>query len=195
MKEHGLPFSAEMVRPILAGRKTQTRRIAALGSSSLGPSHDWKSPYRPGEKLWVREACRYAVSLDHMTPKQIGQAAIEAGYPKGWAPKIFEADGITTDADLLADFGGNWGRYRHARFMPRWASRITLRITDVRAERLQDISGHDALAEGVVLPSTDPSPYGAIEAFSHLWESLNAKRAPWDSNPWVWVIQFERVDS
>jgi hypothetical protein len=86
--------------------------------------------------------------------------------------------------------------------MPRWASRLELQVTDVRVERLQDISEEDAREEGADLLSEDgmsgwghtdetcPASYTRRNGFRHLWDSINAKRAPWDSNPWVWVVSF-----
>lgn len=74
--------------------------------------------------------------------------------------------------------------------MPRWASRITLEITNVRVQRLQEISEADAEAEGVY---TDPA-CPAYDAYRSLWDSINARRAPWDSNPWVWALSFKRIE-
>lgn len=81
--------------------------------------------------------------------------------------------------------------------MPRWASRITLEVTGVRVERLQDISEEDASAEGVEMydSATGDVFYGPRDAFMALWETINGKRAPWASNPWVWVIEFRRVQA
>lgn len=89
------------------------------------------------------------------------------------------------------------GAWKSPRFMPRWASRITLRVLDVRVERVQEITGRDVLAEGVDNGKSNPAQGERWEnmqrmAFEELWESINGKRAPWSSNPWTWVIQFER---
>ena len=77
--------------------------------------------------------------------------------------------------------------------MPRWASRITLEITDVRVERLQEISDEDVLHEGFKMDNTSIFRLGYKGAFEALWDSINAKKHPWESNPWVWVISFKRL--
>ena len=160
MTERPIPFSAEMVRAILGGRKTQTRRVMKVqpyadsivtvkhyhptvidrhGDMQPGPvifgalwgngEYGLRSPYgTPGDLLWVREAWRAPSQYDDLPPSRL---------PPG------------VDVQYIADASAPWAsRYRSPRFMPRWASRITLRITDVRAERLQNISEDDARAEG-----------------------------------------------
>ena len=212
MTERPILFSAEMVRAILAGRKTQTRRKApirglkilqhpgdmltwsvsflkaikgTLTSHSGGKFSDLQArsiiasqfnPYgKPGDLLWVREAWRAPSQYDSIPPSHIPSSV---------------------DVQYIADASAPWAsRYRHARFMPRWASRITLRITDVRVERLQDIREDDARAEGC-----DPVIHedGAIDCgtrkttFARLWNRINGPGA-WEANPWVWVLSFERV--
>lgn len=110
---------------------------------------------------------------------------------------------------MRAAYGGAKSEHwRPSIYMPRWASRITLEVTEVRVERLQDISEEDAQAEGVERCDGFPLSLGypageddgkcvlypsAVRAFSVLWDSLNHERAPWRSNPWVWVIRFKRV--
>ena len=86
-------------------------------------------------------------------------------------------------------------RYKTARFLPRWASRITLLVKSVRVERLQDISEDDAIAEGVVCPRFGTYGMNPESIFRDLWQSINGKRpgCSWDDNPWVWVIEFERA--
>jgi len=93
--------------------------------------------------------------------------------------------------------GNGWSKYPSI-FMPRWASRIQLRVLSVRLERLQDMSAEDAFAEGVrcdcMNPEACPNSAMLIPKFRELWNSINAKRGySWDSNPWVWVVEFERV--
>lgn len=83
--------------------------------------------------------------------------------------------------------------------MPRWTSRITLEITDVRVQRVQEISEEDAIAEGIQLNTLGPPAtrgyYGPRNHFKHLWDSINAKRGySWESNPWVWAVTFKRID-
>jgi hypothetical protein len=148
----------------------------------------------PGDRLWVREAWRTGVALDSYNATQIAELCVEAGWKKPWTPIIYPADGCTDNADTLRDFGGAWGRLRAARFMPRWASRIDLRVTDVRIERLQEITEADARAEGVELfDGSLAAPLHHVVAFAGLWDAINGSRAPWASNPWIWRIAFERV--
>lgn len=211
-----IPFSAPMVRALLEGRKTQTRRLFVppkpfdVGDdiSIQLATGEFKPRYAPGDLLYVREAWRAPDCLDGMSPKAIGEAALDAGYRKPWCPLRFEADEALNSARDWDDFGNRPGtsvpgKYRHARFMPRWASRLTLEVIAVKLERLQDISHEDARAEGVsgcwnsnlgdgysVTGIEDTWAHSASGAFRKLWDSLNAKRAPWDSNPFVVVPTF-----
>jgi len=216
MTDRPILFSAEMVRAILDGRKTQTRRVMNPQPSTVDDAGRWyrmKSggeslmtsaypcPYgAPGDTLWVRETC--------------------------WAESTFDGDGVRYPADhvwriientqeaseawcKLARYGGdaaldnqtNTGMRVPSIHMPRWASRITLRITDIRVERLQDISEDDAKAEGCESPLTGaeapaagPGVFLADErtSFAILWNKINGAGA-WGANPWVWAISFERV--
>lgn len=180
MKEHPILFSGEMVRAILDGRKTQTRRVikAPKWSTHERAGVDYGCPCgTAGDMLWGRE---------NFSP--CGCSACEAAWPnKTKHNVIYQA--TNQMADLL---------FRPSIYMPRWASRITLEITDIRVERVQDITEQDARAEGVgVLIPTEASwwipdrPYASM--FRNLWESINLKRGyGWDSNPWVWVIKFAR---
>lgn len=194
MKESQILFSAPMVRALLAGTKTQTRRQVAFprtrpsfvvldhgqgwwpyqsddGESELcddGMEHPYVSPYgKPGDRLWVREAWKAHPMFDHLPPRDIPESHI-------W---YMADDGYKAES-----------RYRHARFMPRWASRILLEVTAVRVEQLQDISESDAMAEGCY---TDPA-CPAYDAYRSLWEQINGPGS-WDANPWVWVVEFKRV--
>lgn len=169
-KERPILFSTPMVRAILEGRKTQTRRVckgaeAEALSEIVGPYEDetgagwcgdaegdvkFACPYgQPGDHLWVREAWRVPISLDGLSGKQIAAKCLDAGYRTPWCPIQYEADGARTRERNWRDFGPTLGRKRHACFMPRWASRTTLEVTGVRVERLQAISEADAIAEGI----------------------------------------------
>lgn len=164
MKERPIIFSGPMVRALLAGTKTQTRRICKLEVRAGMPEPEWASllkccPYgQPGLKLWVRETFREC----NGTEKRIDYRA-------------------TTD---VPNPNANW---RPSIFMPRAASRITLEIMSVRVERLRDISEADAMAEGVGIQCESPM---AVMEYSLLWESINGAGS-WDANPWVWVVSFK----
>lgn len=218
-------FSAPMVRAILAGTKTQTRRVVKpqpvelpdfnrgrMSYNARGNVYrawnpavmDPSCPYgQTGDRLWVRETFmdllgtgvehrpdprgplqRYAYAADHQ-PGSFGDEARKS-YGLKWKPSIH---------------------------MPRRASRITLEITGVRVERLQDISDTDAIAEGIVecsIPADDEGPQrigymvgpddgksglsvSPIKPYRNLWESINGASS-WEVNPWVWVVEFKRVE-
>ena len=201
MKEHPILFNGEMVRAVLGGRKTQTRRVilpqptkqdgktwlALIGDnaymySGQKPNGEFwqmpifKCPYgQPGDRLWVRETWR-----------EVGSAMMsDDSIPK-----------LKCDVRYCADdpLDGPWRPSIH---MPRWASRITLEVVAVRVERVQDITEADARAEGVTLRYDDPNRVDRrcpkyAEAFHTLWDSINASRGyGWDANPFVWVVEFQ----
>jgi hypothetical protein len=196
MSEKPILFSTDMVRAILDGRKTQTRRVVkflhtgfhgltgqvmahqeykacysmpkggfVFWSSACGQAYSdrayrddtggYKCPYgAPGDLLWVRETWGGAGTIYYKASGDMPDWLAKAGYK--WRPSIF---------------------------MPRWASRITLRITDVRVERLEEITEEDAIAEGCK----------SVDKFKILWDNINQARGySWLSNPWVWVISFEQ---
>jgi len=221
MKERPILFSVPMVNAILAGRKTQTRRVVKLPKSGdfdgvrvadgalLWSRPDQptgtnviKSPYgAPGDRLWVRETWRPARTILPVG-WSIGYAANEdrkrvapADVPDDWQEPLAAKTGFVPSIH-----------------MPRWASRITLEVTDVRVERLWEISVDDAKAEGVELvrgrdvPAAmgggvetwrdylDPEGWvtSAQSSFSSLWRSINGAES-WAANPWVWVVNLKRV--
>lgn len=166
-----------MVRALLAGTKTQTRRVlkqVQIRSAGM-PEPEWRSvhalcPYgQPGDRLWVREAFSGSIAYERH------------GYPlKEWGNKVwYWADG---NPDI-----GDWTRQRPSIHMPRHLSRVLLEVTGVRVERLQDISEADAMAEG-----TTRHPDGRWHAYRSLWTHINGSSS-WDSNPWVWVVDFRRL--
>lgn len=215
VKERSIIFSAAMVGAIMAGRKTQTRRVVKSlstkhpdvvfafddvndawwpfysddGESTVtgdGMEEPIECPYgRPGERLWVRES-------GWERPFRSNHDMREGADT--WARYYYDASGLT--AEDRKNFK-DWGFTRRPSVhMPRWASRIALEITSVRVERLQGISPADCVAEGVDVPlhysGSDPDQLeGLCSIYRDLWESINAKRAPWASNPWVWVVEFE----
>ena len=199
MTDRPILFSAPMINAILreiaapGTGKTQTRRVLKprprrtifFDAKTAGLEQFREPAYRPGDRLWVREA----ISYDRLDVDR-----------DGILPPWYWADG-NPDA-------GDWTRPKPSIHMPRWASRLTLHVTDVRVQRLQDISEDDARAEGIehdqdrsrgnVIAWRDYLDRGgkcgtAIASFRSLWDSLNAERAPWSSNPWVVAVTFRPV--
>ncbi|CAA0327728.1 hypothetical protein [Klebsiella pneumoniae] len=252
MTERGMIFNAEMVRAILDGRKTQTRRIMkpqpepCPRGGHWWPSNVFKTmlhveeemqngkggwgglvgdacPFGDvGDRIWVREAYRFPASLDDVSPTGVGEMAVATGYRKPWAPTFYEFTGTFSDGwkgfetpPKVSDAG----KLRPSIHMPRWASRILLEITDVRVERLNAISEEDAQREGVHTEVWDQTVvarnYAARDeffqfwsedmphyvemnqlyrsSFRSLWESIYGAEN-WQANPWVWVIEFKRVE-
>lgn len=199
MKERPIIFRAEMVRSILAGRKTQTRRIVkplhmATVDAEQFPILAMCPCGSPGDRLWVRETCR---------AEDIGD--------EGLCGVRYVADGQFMPIANTREASDRWVQlywYRDMEgatvppiHMPRWASRITLEITDVRVERLQDISEADAVAEGckpirpeLVQDGLIARPgRSAVEEFRLVWEQIHGGGS-WDANPFVWVVTFRRID-
>lgn len=199
MKERPILFSGAMIRAILADQKTQTRRaakpvkhpdlghICTPGSLVLErePQHviDRACPYgQTGDRLWVRETWAYGIHALAADKDEDG-------------PFVYAADG-TTQGRLCE-------RWRPSIHMPRWASRILLEIVSVRVERLQSISEADAEAEGCAAEPCDHKRQScedvgccgptAVGAYRYLWDSINGAGS-WASNPWVWVVEFKRVE-
>ncbi len=232
MKERPILMSGPMVRAILEGRKTQTRRIMkpqphpeflkrgvvsvvpqwpmqngvrwfmADGCSELVPC-----PYgQPGDRLWVKETWQYAGWTEDGYP-YVRYAVdgttrlVDRGISDEWAIKLEDTwQKLSTDENYAIDKKAADRKWRPSIFMPRWASRITLEVTAVRVERLQDISCEDALAEGIdhYCPGVTAALRGETEAdpvaeYRTLWESINGPGS-WDANPWVWVISFRRIN-
>lgn len=193
MRERPILFSAEMVRALLAGTKTQTRRVAKEFDAEPGKMdailrrfpHQNGCPYgAPGDQLWVREtwATNEGAAGGVCYRADTGQCATFQRIANGEATHAV-------------------GRWRPSIHMPRWASRITLEVTGVRVERLQGISEADAVAEGIESHDDDGAtyygPFGKgdacpIRAFRALWESINGAGS-WDANPFVWVVEFRRL--
>ena len=207
VKERPMLFSAPMVRALLDGSKTQTRRI-------VKPQPDYPiiiatdphtNRYQIGEREPVTEAallrkCPYGQPGDRIWGRETFSDVYGAGGDEDRRKKevMYRANG-ETDPYVI---GGYWTPSIH---MPRWASRILLETVSVRVERLKDCSEADALAEGVAIDRSGchfidgangrhVSPVGAsaVEAFASLWESISGAGS-WDANPWVWVIEFKRV--
>lgn len=194
-KEHPIPFSAPMVQAILAGRKTQTRRVVKPIQSDprcLPPRH--MAPYmwggvqeRDGNGLpcWIGTHPNYPTGVKWFSCPYGGlgdRLWIRETYACPDGDVLYRADG---------DIDPRHWRWHSPRYMPRSASRILLEITHVRVEHLQDITEADIQAEGLDIA---PNPYDEFtDGFQSLWDRINGKHYPWRSNPWVWVITFNRV--
>lgn len=214
MKERPIIMTAESVRAILAGRKTQTRRVVKpqpeCGSWSApvwypdypglckrarayaceqhmrrGLAEDF-TPYPVGSLMWVREAWRVGIEDDDLPAREVEPVSV-------W----YAADGYFRVLDDRLPSGpmtiedGGLGRPRSPIHMPRWSSRIMLEVVSVRAERLQEINEADAVAEG----------YGddvdaAVANYAAAWDRINGKRpgCAWDDDPWIWCIAFKPAD-
>ena len=176
-------FSTEMVRAILDGRKTQTRRVIKPQPESMKDGKLPKCPYQPGDILWVRETWYYE---EHMHELTAGDPDLPSGrYKHRYICKA-------SDPDYPV---GNKG-WRPSIHMPREAARLFLLVKAVRVERLQEITEEDVLAEGCGLASWTQDDWPKTAGFAQLWDSLNAKRGyGWKNNDWVWVIEFERTEA
>jgi hypothetical protein len=191
-----------MVRAILSGQKTQTRRVAKgialeflrnfIPEYVASPENNLCPYGQTGDRLWVRENFAH-IYKDNSKP--INRLPNDC---------VYKADGFSVEKTVF----GAWKPSIH---MPRWASRITLEITGVRLERLNDISEGDAIAEGVkrsqraVSPNkavpcfwdyfrNEPQYRSACDSYASLWESINGAGS-WEANPWVWVLEFKRIQS
>ncbi len=207
MAEHPILFSAPMVRAILSGAKTQTRRVVkgvppgeVIYTGAMIDFAGWvdivaregsariRCPFgKPGDRLWVRETwstCTQGFDTPEESTFPVYRADTDRPTPKRWIPSIH---------------------------MPRWASRITLEVTGVRVERLHALGEADAIAEGMPADAGNrpirgreeallaggplsvlPGSLTARECFAMLWNKLGGAGA-WDANPWVWVIEFRRL--
>lgn len=209
MKERPILFSGPMVKAILSGNKTQTRRTikfnppfnhaSAWPFVNKFPDGWWvwtdfnptekdlailrqngngrPCPFgQPGDRLWVRESWRLTTTDDCACYDPCG---CKVGLP------VYRATADDPDA-----------KWKPSIHMPRWVSRITLEITGVKVERLQDISDDDCMAEGIepcnCIEGCDICAKSFQEDYQQLWESINGKGS-WDANPWVWVVEFKEV--
>lgn len=213
IKERGIIFKSEMVRAILDGRKTQTRRViknCTVGRDEISPFikiGNFSGHYpddlpeviknccpfgKVGDRLWVRETFRV-----HSRATDVATLAYKASEQQSWTQQVARVPIELCTKQISPEA---WTPSIH---MPRWASRITLEITDIRLERLQEISQSDAQAEGMELTGwrptySDPDSGGDYQTpydnFAELWESIYGEDS-WQSNPFVWVIEFKKVES
>jgi len=196
MKERPIIFSSEMVRATLEGRKMQTRRVIkpqpaikprvfknedGVFYSLMDKCVYQKSPFGTiGDRLWVRETWFEWVKNNS---EQL--------------PYLYKATIPSDDLEILRQSGHAF-KWKPSLFMPRWASRISLEIINIRVERVQEITERDARDEGVEHPNIAVSPPSTYSDYKHkfklLWDSINAKHGcGWDINPWVWAIEFKKL--
>ncbi len=255
VRERPIPFTGEMIRAILADRKTQTRRVckdAHDGESWAASVHQdgsgtgwiawWPNPVSaeatakaypgdegfrcpygvPGDRLYVKEAWQTGSRLDSMNATQIAEMSHDAGWTQpAYCPVRYPLDGKCTQwGDNDARDFGDWGRIRTSRFMPKWVARLWLEVTDVRVQRVREITREDVRAEGTPgmvcakhqcehcngsgsnhtwpdgCPHCEPKGSGLNHTnhFRRLWDSINAARGyAWKGNPWVWCLTVKRA--
>nr|WP_279288381.1 hypothetical protein [Klebsiella pneumoniae] len=213
ISERGMIFNAEMVRALLDGRKTQTRRpiiwkqtrFTEIGEREDGSKWPWSEDaehacdfWHPcpfgavGDRIWVREAFRV-----HSRATDVATLVYKASERNSWTEQTRRVPVAVCNKPATPE---KWTPSLH---MPRWASRILLEITDVRVERLNAINEHDAQAEGVAKlrggfwkhyqPGWTQHQLSARGSFVTLWKSIYGDES-WNSNPWVWVIKFKRIE-
>ncbi|EFG1160797.1 hypothetical protein NGB65_003780 [Escherichia coli] len=186
MKERGMIFNDEMVRAILGGDKTQTRRIVEekfYGRAVAAELLAKHCPYgQPGDRIWVRETYRV-----HGKATDVATLVYRASVRNSWTEQTHRVPVDVCNKPVSE----KWTPSIH---MPRWASRILLEITDVRVERLHDMSEADAKAEGATPATYKITPPEAVYrvGFGDIWRSIYGQDN-WLSNPWVWVIEFKRI--
>lgn len=210
MNERGMIFNGEMVRAILDGRKTQTRRVLATYQDAVKFCPEWDvngkqifivlgekdhtgmnpvitaipCPFgQHGDRIWVRETFRV-----HSRATDVATLVYRASVRNSWTEQTHRVPVAVCNKSATPE---KWTPSIH---MPRWASRILLEITDVRVERLRDLSEEDAKSEGIT-----PSAGGVLPSweyrinFRDLWMDIYGTDN-WGANPWVWVIEFKRVE-
>lgn len=214
MTERGMIFNGEMVRALLDGRKTQTRRIIKdcmvgrdqiskfiqIGKKFIGCYPEGVPelireccPYGvPGDRIWVREAFRV-----HSRATDLATLVYKASERNSWTEQTHRVPISVCNKPATPD---KWTPSIH---MPRWASRITLEITSVRVEQLKSISEEEARSEGVARlregfwkhyqPGWTQHQLSARGSFATLWDSIFGS-GEWDRNPWVWVVEFNRIE-
>ena len=212
MTERPILFSGWEVRAILAGTKTQTRRMVnpppilgeyddirvcdggfeivryAMATTAVGRElRETVEPLRclfgvPGDRLFVKETFELRREFDNLSPAAVGK--------RHGSDVLYLADQGINPSGCHGHF--EWGRTRSSIHMPRWASRITLEVTDVRVQRVQDISEEDAMAEGCAGDESGLTDHGVKNEFAVLWNNIHGPGA-WERNDWVFVATFRRV--
>ena len=210
MKDHPIIFSGPMVRAILAGTKTQTRRVIKMRDGSLCEDEDipayegarvpyvmdfsktfprWQQldcPHGvPGDSLWVREKWKC---------EELPENGLD-GVRYAADNSFIEIENTREASELWGEANRPGGKWRPSIFMPHWASRIALVIVNVRVERVQEISVDDIYAEGCRPISSDEDGSELYEWYSDLWDSINLKRGcGWEVNPYCWCLTFKKLE-
>lgn len=212
MKERPILFSGAMVKAILDGRKTQTRRVVKQQPEKVAPA-TWvwmksnRSHYytetamsEAGLVMRMKQHCPYGISCDRLWVRETWQTSRQCDDAK--PSEISEDSSLWYTADWMSvrRLGRKPGKTRPSIFMPRWASRLTLEVIDVKVERVQDITLSDAIAEGMVWEDERKARASftgmayQTEWWRNLWDSINAKRGfGWSVNPLVWVVEFRKL--
>lgn len=193
VKEKPILFSGPMVKAILEDRKTQTRRVIkrmCLTGPGFYDYVDGSCSYgKPGDRLWVRETWR--------TEERESDLVDGIRFQADDHFQIIEDTQQASENWVVANNNRTELVWRPSIFLPRWASRITLEITDIRVQRVQEISVDDIVAEGVQIVSGKVYSGGLgvyVQEWRDGWNSINAKRGySWESNPWVWAISFVKL--
>ncbi|HET9948837.1 MAG TPA: hypothetical protein VFQ22_07935 [Longimicrobiales bacterium] len=190
VRERPIVFRGAMVRAILAGTKTQTRRVIRLPGYVIGERDDgtpwpYYAAHAAGDEHSPWAPCPYGVTGDRLWVREtLERGNLVTGAVERTDGVYYRADGEVVAPEAVWVW---WQRDTlPAWFCPRWASRITLEITGVRVERVQDISEADARAEGV--PEA-----ASVGKFRQLWDAIHTGPNWWDGNPWVWVLEFRRL--
>jgi hypothetical protein len=227
MTSRPILFTGEMVLAIRNDRKAQTRRLRGLDEINASPG-DWEVTGGDGLSAFSfsdKRTTRTMTSAEGMrnTRCPYGAAGDQLWVREGWRPAFdrdlydcieYRADGKRLKPQGLSESEGFWfddicpdgedappAKWRPSIHMPRWASRLTLEVTNVRVERVQEISEEDAVAEGTMsyvagghMRRREPAEMSVRAHFAVMWNDINAKRGySWESNPWVWAITFRRV--
>lgn len=214
MRARPILFSAPMVRALIEGRKTQTRRVVSEKNLLGGPPEKWllkQCPYgKPGDLLWVRETYALENTLEYHGEVEKPKDRPFKDCEEFWVIPHYRAtepDAMILEPDESTnDFIKT--KWRPAIHMPLWASRLTLQIKNIRIERLQDISVKDVIEEGIRFKKVKDKIFYELfgwvdeigepvyaceyarETYRDIWESLHGKTS-WKENPWVWVIEFD----
>ena len=195
MKEYPILFSTEMVRAILEGRKTQTRRV-------IKPQPYFENTHfgTRTHLAWITSSFRTLEEIAQYCP--YGQSGSKLWLRETFCQVCYKKDSVK-DVCYKEDLDVEHMACKLVKFAPsihmfRWASRITLEITDIRVQRLQEISEEDAIAEGTqsvteLKGKHVQATWTERQAYKNIWDSINGKTHPWSSSPWVWAITFKEI--